>query len=189
MATKKATVTEAVSESGPGLGVAAIVKAAIEAAGANNTGIAEAITAALDAREGKKRAKVGDRITKTPFNPTGKKRTLKHEFFQNGFPIKEKFVSDNEIDLLHKLVPGKFGPSDWPIVVEEKKHSDGRKQVRILYNETRDDRNRFKNYAAKYGSADFYGFLNGLVQEAKDQKARKKAEARALLNDDDSAEA
>lgn len=165
--------------------IAAIVKAAIEASKTDHSALAEAITEGINKTQRRRQtiADVGE--PKTPFNPEGKKRVLEHEFLQNGFPIKERFVSDQEIELLHQLTPGKYGPADWPIVVIETKNLDGTKRINIAYNEGKNDRFRMKNYSAEKGrSANLCGFLQTLVEEAKEQKAKKKADARALLTED-----
>lgn len=161
--------------------VASAVGAATTAVNqAGNQAIADSISQALAQHMGPRRltvAEVGE--PKTPFNPTGAKRELKAEFFQNGFPIQERYVSDGEIEMLHQLIPGSYGTPDFPIAVVEKKRLNGKNRIFILHADGKDDRLKIKNYGAT-----FYIVLQRLVQEAKDQKATRRAEARALLADD-----
>lgn len=161
--------------------IAAIVHAATTAVNqAGNQAIADAISKALTQHMGPRRltmAEIGE--PKTPFNPTGRKRELKHEFYQNFAPIQERFVSDDEIEMLHQLVPGSYGTPDMPIAVVEKKRLNGKTRIFIIHPSGKDDRLRMKNYAPN-----FHQLLVRLVQEAKDQRAQKRAEARALLAED-----
>lgn len=147
---------------------------------AGNQAIADSISTALTQHMGPRRltvAEIGE--PKTPFNPTGAKREMKSDFYQNGFPIPERYVSDAEIDLLHQLVPGSYGTPEFPIAVLQKKSLTGKSRIHIMYAEGKDDRLKVKNYAAN-----FTLLLTRLVQEAKDQKAQRRADARALLADD-----
>ena len=144
--------------------------------------VAKALTGYMGPRQ-KTIAELGE--PKTPFNPTGQKRQLKKDFFHNNAPLNERFLHDREIELLHQLVPGHYGTEDFPIAVIERKRKDGKSRVTIVHNDGKNDRNSFKNYAAKYGSADFTGCLLGLIAEAKEQKAARRAEARRLLEDSD----
>lgn len=163
--------------------IADIVRAATSAvAGANNSAIADAISQALTQHMGPRRMTVAEMgEPKTPFNPFGRKRELLSEFFQNGFPIQERSVSDEEIEMLHQLVPGSYGTPDFPIAVIEKKRLGGKNRVHVLYADGKDDRLKIKNYAPN-----FHGVLVKLVQEAKEQRAQRRAEARALLAEDNS---
>lgn len=157
--------------------IAEILKAA---AGQNNMAIAEAISAALTQHMGPRKktvAEVGE--PKTPFNPAGVKRDLKCEYFQNFAPIHERYVSDAEIDMLHQIIPGSYGTPELPIAVVERKRLNGKTRVYIIHPDGKDDRLRMKNYAPS-----FHAMLIKLVQEAKAQRAQKKAEARAFLEED-----
>lgn len=142
--------------------------------------VAKALTGYMGPRQ-KTIAELGE--PKTPFNPKGSKRTLKKDFFHNNAPLNERFLHDREIELLHQLTPGHYGTEDFPIAVVERKRKDGKSRVTIVHNDGKNDRNSFKNYAAKFGSADFTGCLLGLIAEAKEQKAQRRAEARQLLED------
>lgn len=113
---------------------------------------------------------------KTPFNPHGKKRELKKEFFQNGFPLYERYLSDDEIAMLHQIEPGKFGSDEFPVLVYEKKVVNGKNRVHIVYPAGKDDRLREKMFAPT-----FHLFLVRLVKEAKDQLETKRQEALAFL--------
>lgn len=168
--------------------IADIVRAAVEAArhssqseaSANNSAIAEAISSALAQHMGPPRmtaAQMGE--PKTPFNPHGKKRELKCDFYQNYAPIHERFVSDDEIEMLHQLVPGIYGPEDFRITVVQVKRLNGKHRIYVNHPDGKSDRLRLKNYAPN-----FHLMLVKLVQEAKEQKAQRKAEARALLAED-----
>lgn len=142
--------------------------------------IADSISKALTQHMGPRRLTVADiGEPKTPFNPTGRKREMLMEFIHNGYPIQERFASDGEIELLHQLTPGTYGPPDFPIVVILKKRLTGKSKLFIVHGDSKDDRLRMKNYAQN-----FYALLALLIQEAKDQLAQRKAEARALLADD-----
>lgn len=161
--------------------IAEIVRAAVAGVtAAGNTATADAISQALTRHMGPRQLTPGEiGEPKTPFNPMGVKRELKHEFFQNGFPIQERFVSDEEIGMLHSLIPGSYGTPEMPIAVVEKKRLNGKTRVFIIHPDGKDDRLKMKNYAAN-----FYLLLVRLVQEAKDQRAQRRAEARALLAED-----
>jgi hypothetical protein len=167
----------------PAVDIAAIVKAAIEAAQGNNTTLATAITEAVKSNQGIRKISVGERqakgLGKNPFNPTNKKRELDGEYFQNFYPMPERQLHDNEIEMLAQLKQGRFGPAEFPITVVVKRDIDGHKKVYINYPDGRDARNLLKNYAPN-----FHQMLVKLVQESKDQLAQRKAEARALLADD-----
>lgn len=165
--------------------VATLISEAVSAATsasaqAGGQAIAESISKALTQHMGPRRltvAEIGE--AKTPFNPTGRKRELEKEFFQNFAPIQERYLSDGEIELLHQLVPGSYGTPELPIAVVEKKRLNGKSRIYIIHPDSKDDRLRLKNYAPN-----FFLLLQKLVQEAKDQRAQRKAEARALLADD-----
>jgi hypothetical protein len=166
--------------------VSEMVRSAVQAAvagitSANNQGIADSISKALTSHMGPRRLTVSELgEPKTPFNPTGRKREMLASFFHNFYPIQERFVSDAEIEYLHKLVPGSYGPPDFPISVVIKKRLDGGKpQVYIIHPDGKDDRMRAKNYAQNFAL-----MLQKLVQEAKDQRATRRAEALALLQED-----
>jgi hypothetical protein len=161
--------------------IAEIVRAAVagvSAAGSQAT--ADVLAKALTQHMGPRRltvAELGE--PKTPFNPTGAKRELKCEFFQNSAPINERYVSDGEIEMLHKLTPGSYGTPELPIAVVEKKRLNGKTRVFIIHSDTKDDRLRMKTYAPT-----FHAMLLKLVQEAKEQRSQRRAEARALLEED-----
>lgn len=161
--------------------IAEIVRSAVASAVAGNATIGETFAKAMTQHMGPRRltvAELGE--PKTPFNPTGAKRELKADFFQNFAPISERYVSDAEIEMLHKLVPGSYGTPEFPIAVVEKKRLNGKNRVFILHGDSKDDRLRIKNYAPN-----FHALLVKLVQEAKDQRAERRAEARRLLEETD----
>lgn len=164
--------------------IAEIVRSAVAAAtsavaGAGNQSIADSISKALTQHMGPRRltvAELGE--PKTPFNPTGAKRELKKEFFHNFAPIAERYVSDEEIERLHQLTPGHYGTEDFPIAVVEKKRLNGKARMFIIHPDSKDDRMRAKNYAQSFAI-----LLQKLIQEAKDQRAQRRAEALALLEE------
>ncbi len=162
--------------------IAAIVQAAIAGMqSANTKGIGQEIADALKEYKGvrpKTVAEIGE--PDTPFNPLKKKRDLNAEYFQNGAPIHPRMLHDNEIEMLHQLVPGTYGPADFVINVIEKSRLDGgKKRVFIMYPGGKGDRLKEKNYGAN-----FHLFLSHLVAEAKEQRAARKAAARKFLEDD-----
>ncbi len=165
--------------------IASIVQVAVQAAlatqQAGNKGIGEEIANALKEHKGirpRTVAEIGE--PDTPFNPGKKKRELKHDFYQNYFFLHERMLHDNEIDMLHQLVPGTYGPSDFPINVIERSRTDGgKKRVYIVYPDGKNDRLRAKNYGVN-----FHATLVHLVEDAKTQRAEKKAAARAYLAED-----
>lgn len=161
--------------------IAEIVKAAVAGVtAASNTATADVISQALTQHMGPRRLTVADiGEPKTPFNPEGKTRILKCDYYQNGYPISERYVSDAEIEMLHQLVPGSYGTPEMPVAVIEKKRLNGKTRVFILHADGKDDRLKIKNYAPN-----FHALLVKLVQEAKEQKAERRAEARALLADE-----
>jgi len=142
--------------------------------------ISRGITEGLAQHMGPRQKRPGDILETTPFNPTGAKRELKREFFQNGAPILERCVSDQEIEMLHQLVDGVFGTPEFPIYVHTKKRLGNRDRTWIDYDGSKDGRNRLKDYGRN-----FYEILNRLVQQAKEQRAQKRAEARAFLEERD----
>lgn len=160
--------------------IAALVAATVAAVNKEgNNGIAQAIASALTQHMGPRKltpADIGE--PKTPFNPAGKKRDLLKDFFQNGAPLMERFLHDNEIEMLHLLTPGSYGPPDFPIAVIEKKRLDGKSRVFIRYDASKDGRMREKNYAQNW-----HLFLKRLVEEAKEQKVARRAALRAELED------
>lgn len=166
--------------------VAEMVRSAVTAAvqgvtSVGNQSIADSIAKALTQHMGPRRltvAELGE--PKTPFNPEGKKRELLCDFFQNGAPIFERFISDGEIEMLHKLVPGSYGTPELPIAVVEKKRLNGKTRVFVVHPDDKNARLAMKNYAPN-----FYQMLVKLVQEAKEQRAQRRAEAKAFLNESD----
>jgi hypothetical protein len=94
--------------------------------------VAKALTGYMGPRQ-KTIAELGE--PKTPFNPQGKKRELKKDFFHNHAPLNERFLHDREIDLLHQLTPGHYGTEDFPIAVIERKRKDGKSRVTIVHND------------------------------------------------------
>ena len=165
--------------------IAAIVQAARAGdASASDSSIADVIsrgiTTGLTQHMGPRQLRPGEVPEVTPFNPTGKKRELQREFFQAGAPILERNVSDQEIDMLHQLVDGVYGTPEYPIYVHTKKKLGNKPRTWIDYDNSRDGRNRLKDFGRN-----FYEILNNLVQQAKEQKAQKRAEARAFLEERD----
>jgi hypothetical protein len=152
--------------------------AAVNAGGGQ--AIADSISKAMQQFMGPQQRRIFDVVMNTPFNPTGRKRELKHEYYQCGYPIQERNVSDDEIEMLHQLVPGTYGPEDFPILVAEKKRLGAKNRIYIMHKDGKDDRLRMKTYAPT-----FHALLVKLVAESKDQKAARRAEARALLADTD----
>ncbi len=161
------------------------IAAIVSAARAGETGAADqsiadvisrGITTGLTQHMGPRQLKPGEIKETTPFNPTGRKRELERDFFQTGAPILERNVSDQEIEMLHQLVDGTYGPPDFPIYVHSKKRLGAKTRTWIDYGGSKDDRNRLKDYGRT-----FYEILSNLVREAKEQKIQKKAELRAQL--------
>lgn len=140
------------------------------------TAIGDEISRAMTRHLGAPQANIAGLVVRTPFNPTGRKRDLKKDFVHNGCTIHERFVSDEEIELLHEITPGTYGTEDFPILVSEKKVLGGKPKVHILYRESKDDRLRIKNYAPT-----FHALLAKLVVEAKEQRAQRRSEAKAFL--------
>lgn len=145
--------------------VAVAVKAALETAQANGP------IRKISVGERQKRGLGG-----TPFNPTGKKRTLKYDFYQDGALMRERYLHDNEIEMLHQITPGSY--LNKLITVTEKVHGDGRKEIFI-------DRKPGKDVAMtlKGLAPNFHAQLVKMVAEAKEQKAAKRAAMRAELAD------
>lgn len=161
--------------------VRSAVQAAVQGMTQANTGIADQIAQGFAIAHGPRQLRVSEiGEPKTPFNPEGKKRELLKEFFQNGAPIHERFVSDGEIEMLHKLVPGSYGTPELPIAVVEKKRLNGPNRLYIVHNDSKDARLMMKNYARN-----FHEMLVKLVQEAKEQRSVRRAEARAFLAESD----
>lgn len=187
MAKVKDSVTPAV-EATPGVDIAAIVNAAVKAALEANNGIhkdntqelGHAIADGIKSTSGIRSISVGERtakgMNKSPFNPSGKKRSLKHTFYHNGCQVHERYLHDSEIEMLHKLTPGVF--LDGFVTVVERKNIDGKKVVLIKHDDTPDGRLKFKNYAPN-----FHLFLVAMTADAKKQLEKKRADARALIAD------
>ncbi len=148
--------------------------------GADNSAIADAISQGLveglAQHMGPRQKRPGDIKETTPFNPEGKKRELKREFFQCGAPILERCVSDQEIELLHKLVDGTYGTAEFPIFVHTKKRLGNKDRTWIDYDGSKDGRNRLKDYGRS-----FHEILANLVKQAEEQKVARKAALRAEL--------
>jgi hypothetical protein len=164
--------------------IAAIVQAARAGdASADHPSIADVIsqgiTTGLTQHMGPRQKRPGEIKETHVFNPDGKKRELKREFFQNGAPILERCVSDQEIEMLHELVDGVYGTPEFPIHVHTKKKLGNKDRTWIDYDGSRDGRNRLKDYGRT-----FYEILNNLVRQAKEQKAQRKADLRAQLAED-----
>lgn len=70
--------------------------------------LATAILAALNANKGFQKIPFGQNVVRTAHNPTGKKRVLRRPVYVNGFLLTERTLSDDEIALLDKVVPGKY---------------------------------------------------------------------------------
>ena len=146
--------------------------------------LAEAIVKAGQANNAPRKITVGERRGKGPiktaFNPTGRKFKLDGAYFQNGAPISERRISPDEADAMMKLVQGRYGPPDFPVIVEIRKSIAGQKTVKITYPEqSQTDRMKFSRL---YG--DFRSFCLKLAQEAKAQLQQRKQEARDFLKDE-----
>ena len=106
-----------------------------------------------------------------------KKPELDGDYYQNGFAISERFLSREDIALLQQLTPGIY--LDGFVTVSAKTAKGGRKTVSIEHPDRKDDRMFLKGLAPN-----FTRLLMLLIDEAKAQRAQKKAEARQLLADD-----
>lgn len=162
--------------------VQAAVTAALEATGANQstfaTTLGESIAAGIKANSGVRKIGVGERQKKglgqTPFNPTNRKRSLKWDFYHNGALMHERYLHDNEIEMLHQLTPGQY--LNKMVRVVERDTGDGRKRTFIVHPEDKDAALRLKGLAPN-----FHALLVKLVAEAKEQKAARRAAMRAEL--------
>lgn len=76
--------------------------------------------------------------TRSPFNPTGKRRKLSRRCYQNGYPMNIKTLHSKEIELLERLQPGKYINGMVGISVQE---NGGNTDLHIAYkNKNIDDR-------------------------------------------------
>lgn len=85
--------------------------------------LAEAFIKAIEVSRGVRQVGVGEWKPKGPFNPHGKKRELKGEFWMNGIQLRERTLSDEEIALLHEITPGRY--IDKLVTVIQTKRPDG----------------------------------------------------------------
>lgn len=106
MPRRKATPADTVAE-------ALTVPAAPTAPTPDNVGaaaLAQAIREAIEASKPAAKKNQFQRKIGTPWTPkTGKKLKLKRKMFQHGLPLSEEWLSNEEIDLLNKIRPGKYG--------------------------------------------------------------------------------
>lgn len=70
--------------------------------------LADAFVKAVEASRGIRQVSIGERGERGPFNPKGRKRELKGEFWANGWQLRERTLSDEEIALLHEITPGRY---------------------------------------------------------------------------------
>jgi hypothetical protein len=71
---------------------------------------------------------------KTTWNPTGEKhrRALKRPTFLNGHRLREKMLSQTEIDLLNQVKPGSYNGRKWT-VIEQSTSENGAGALKIFF--------------------------------------------------------
>lgn len=110
-------------------------------------------------------------IIRSPWNPEGKKgdrKRLKRPTFQNGTPLSEKTLTEEEIDLFNQLRAGRYGPDRKYVVIV--RPSD--RAVTLRYNnKTVEDRMAILTESKGEGIT---GLLKMIVAEAADRKANPK---------------
>lgn len=108
--------------------------------------------------------------TKSSFNPTGKRRTMKRICYQNGYRCNVKTLFDEEIALIERLKPGRY-INNLVTVTLERNPDGGEDKVYIHYsNSTPDQRMNFKNYVRS-----FVSLLRKCVNESDARVAARKA--------------
>lgn len=139
--------------------------------------LAEAIVSATEQSSGvRRRIPFGQQKIRSPFNPTGNRnRKLKKVFYQAGFRLGVKTLTDAEIDLLHKLKPGLY--IDNLVRVIERQGAGGEMEVFINYsNSTADQRmalgSRIGGNPKKTG---LQRMLEMILAEYEEQKIARKA--------------
>lgn len=114
---------------------------------------------------------------RTPWNPKGDKvRTkLTRSTYMNGFRLHESKLKLEEIQLLNKLKPGRYGPAQKIVVVEKAGEGDGRGELQLwVPNKTQGDRTALAKFVANEDE-NRAGLLTLLDKILKEQNAIKLA--------------
>lgn len=130
--------------------------------------LANAITNAVAEAGPVKQIHISRYTAKTPWNPTGSKQRpkMRCRFFQNGFEIREAFVTDEDIDRLNKIRPGRYLNRKVEVI---QRNEHGNESMELRYsNATIEQRMELKNEARSLSE-----MLKRIVSEAGD-KAEKK---------------
>lgn len=157
--------------------LAAIVRAAIEAAQGPQEGLVGSIAQAIKGMGGKRRITTGERgVPKTQFNPEGRTRKMKRRYFVNTYEARERSLFDAEIDMLEKLQQGVYCGGKFKVAIVGE-HSP-MPEVHILWPNARpEDRVMI---AREYGN--FRSILGHILrdQESQEQERKDFAEYRAF---------
>ena len=129
------------------------------------TELATAIADAIASNAPKRKLTVGQIVSRSPFNPTGKrKRKLKRVMYQNGNRLRERFLHDEEIALLDQIKAGHY--VNGKIIVIEN-DADGDKSVHIRYK----NRNQNDRMDLQSEVPNLKAMLSRIVSEQTDQAA------------------
>lgn len=129
------------------------------------TALAKAITEAVAEASPVKQVHISRYRAQTPWNPTGELRRRKMEarFLQNGIELRDWHITDEDIDLLNQIKPGRY--MDRKVEVVER-NENGSRTVEIRYsNQSIGQRMEMKNYARN-----FTELLQNIVTEMKPAK-------------------
>ena len=127
--------------------------------------LASAITNAVAEAGPIKQVPISRYLAKTPWNPTGSKQRpkLRATFLQNGYEIREAFVTDEQIHLLNQIKPGRYINRKVE-VVERNEH--GNHSIELRYNnKSIEDRMELKTEARNLTE-----MLQRIVNEQKPDK-------------------
>lgn len=148
--------------------------------------LANAIITATEQINGTRRqVPFGRHRVRTAFNKHGRKREMHKVFYQNGFRAFENTLTDEEIDLIHKVKPGKF-IDGLVTILEIADDEEGQPAVHMKYNcRTADQRMAVGGRAGRKSKDDTA--LRSLLQQCLDeyemQEADRKAARKAEIED------
>jgi hypothetical protein len=148
--------------------------------------LANAIITATEQINGTRRqVPFGRHRVRTAFNKDGKRREMHKVFYQNGFRAFENTLTDEEIDLIHTVKPGKF-VDGLITIIEVQDDDENQPAVHMKYNcRTADQRMQVGGRAARRGKNDtaLRALLQQCLDEYDEQEADRKAARKAEIED------
>jgi hypothetical protein len=148
--------------------------------------LANAIITATEQINGTRRqVPFGRHRVRTAFNKDGKRREMHKVFYQNGFRAFENTLTDEEIDLIHTVKPGKF--IDGLItIIEVQDDDENQPAVHMKYNcRTSDQRMAVGGRAGRKSKTDtaLRSLLQQCLDEYNEQESDRKAARKAEIED------